>query len=113
MKRGMIASNRASATSELRYNLFRHKFRPELRCAVPEDQPVPSFVTGEQWAFSGTLEDIFSPSLNPNTPGPVVHLNGFHLFQIVSSKEESMMSENPRRGDRRELSEEFELLLED
>ena len=55
MKKHPIAANRADATSELRYNLFRRRWQPDLCCAVPEDRPVPSFVTGERWDFRGYL----------------------------------------------------------
>ena len=84
MNTGQIAADRASAASELRYNLFRHKLQPELRCAVPEDQPVPSFVTSEQWDFWGTLKGI---SRLGSSPGR--RLKCFHLFQVIEFNRES------------------------
>ena len=84
MKSHPIAANRANEAIELRYNLFRHKWRPGLCCAVPESDPVPSFVTGEQWDFGGTWEGAISPpGLNPTTAEPGMRFNGFHLFQSV------------------------------
>ena len=84
MKSHPIAANRANEAIELRYNLFRHKWRPGLCCAVPESDPVPSFVTGEQWDFEGTWEGPISlPGLNPTTAEPGMRFNGFHLFQSV------------------------------
>ena len=54
MTRHPIMVKRASVAIELGYNLFRHKWHPDLCCAVPEHHPVPSFVTGEQWDYGGT-----------------------------------------------------------
>ena len=39
------------------YNLFRRKGHAELVCAVPEDRPVPAFITGSLWQFGGKLEN--------------------------------------------------------
>ena len=36
------------------YNLFAHKAKPDLYCAVPEDRPVPHSVDG-RWRFAGRL----------------------------------------------------------
>ena len=61
MTRRPITVHRASVAIELRYNLFRHKWHPDLCCAVPEHHPVPSFVTGERWDFGGTCEGVIPP----------------------------------------------------
>ena len=106
MNTGQIAANRASATSELRYNLFRHKSQPELRCAVPEDQPVPGFVTSEQWDFWGTLEGISRLGLSPGT-----RHKGFHLFQVIEFNESLIMSEYSRLTESSESSRDGELDL--
>ena len=106
MNTGQIAADRASAASELRYNLFRHKLQPELRCAVPEDQPVPSFVTSEQWDFWGTLEGISRLGLSS---GP--RLKGFHLFQVIEFNENLIMSEYSRLTESSESSRDGELDL--
>ena len=39
------------------YNLFRRKGRLSLYCAVPEDAPVPSFMTESMWEFGGEVEE--------------------------------------------------------
>ena len=31
------------------YNLFRQRLGPDLFCAVPEDQPVPTFIEATNW----------------------------------------------------------------
>ena len=39
------------------FNLFRHKLKPDLVCAVPEDYPVPGFIDGtwRLWAWCRTV----------------------------------------------------------
>ena len=39
------------------FNLFRHKLKPDLVCAVPEDYPVPGFIDGTTWAFAGKISE--------------------------------------------------------
>jgi hypothetical protein len=38
------------------YNLFRRKDAADLFCAVPEDVPVPDFVTPEAWEYACSLD---------------------------------------------------------
>jgi hypothetical protein len=38
------------------YNLFAHRVKTDLYCAVPEDCPVPPSVDG-RWRFAGRLAD--------------------------------------------------------
>nr|WP_084731864.1 hypothetical protein [Microvirga vignae] len=75
-------------TQDCVYNLFRNKQRPELRCAVPEDRPVPHFLGPEQWAFERALR--------PSDPLPLgfhrraayagVRFNGYYLFQLTDTR---------------------------
>ena len=66
-----------------------------MRCLSTD--PVPSFVTGEQWDFGGTWEGAISPpGLNPTAAEPGMCFNGFHLFQSVPGPHESLtMSDYP------------------
>jgi PAS fold len=96
--RRQIAANRASTTFELRYNLFRRKGQLDLCCAVPEDRPVPSFVTGERWDFAGTWDGVVpAPGLNRRAAEFGVRLNGFHLFQLAGPLGSRGRSEDPVR----------------
>ena len=67
------------------YNLFRRKGRLELVCAVPEDQPVPVFITGVLWEFGGKLENADRDpfAFNHAAAHASVRVNGFYLFQIT------------------------------
>ena len=38
------------------YNLFRRQNEEDLYCAVPEDVPVPRFVTDERWEWAQSLD---------------------------------------------------------
>ena len=38
------------------YNLFRRQHEEDLYCAVPEDVPVPPFVTDERWEWAQSLD---------------------------------------------------------
>jgi hypothetical protein len=99
MKSHLIAANRANEAIELRYNLFRNKWHPDLCCAVPESDPVPSFITGEQWDFGGAWEGAMSPpGLNPTTAEPGMRFNGIHLFQSVGPRGRLTMSDYPAAG---------------
>ena len=108
--------NRASTTIELRYNLFRHKWQPDLCCAVPEHHPVPSFVTGEQWDFGGTWEGpIPPPGLKPTAAEPGLCVDGFHLFPVPGPHERLTTSQHLRQVDcgTSLRGEGFELRLDD
>ena len=85
MNRRPIAATRTSTTFALPYNLFRHKWQPDLCCAVPEDQPVPSFITGESWDFGGTWWGVRPLPGTPAVAELGVCLNGFHLFPPLHS----------------------------
>ena len=69
------------------YNLFRRADRDELICAVPEDRPVPSFITGPPWDFVGRVNEsaIGSLSFNHEAAEASVQWNGFYLFQLVNA----------------------------
>jgi hypothetical protein len=83
MNRRPITVTRASTAFALRYNLFRPKGQPDLCYAVPEDQPVPSFITGESWDFGGTWGGVLPLRGTPAVAEPRVCRNGLHLMQIA------------------------------
>ena len=71
------------------YNLFRRADRVELVCAVPEDRPVPDFVQGPAWQFSGRVEGatIGSSSFNREAAEASVRYNGFYFFQLINASD--------------------------
>ncbi len=69
------------------YNLFCRADRDELVCAVPEDRPVPSFITGPTWDFVGRVKEnvIGSLSFNHEAAEASAQWNGFYLFQLINA----------------------------
>ena len=116
MKSHPIAAHRANEAIDLRYNLFRHKWRPGLCCAVPESDPVPSFVTGEQWDFGGTWEGaISSPGLKPTAAEPGCASTAFICSKDLGLARDWRCPNIQRQADRGESlrGEGFELRLDD
>src|SRR5689334_11214814 len=73
---------RSMEVIEWRYNLFRHKWQPNLCCVVPEYYPVPGYIKGDQWEYAGAREHAaLPPDLNLSGVEVGVCLNSFHLFQ--------------------------------
>jgi len=63
------------------YNLFRREDKPDLYCAVPQDQAVPSFLRGDHWAFVGTITKAATlPGFQEEQARSGIRLNGFYLF---------------------------------
>jgi len=64
------------------YNVFQHGRDPAILCAVPNDKPVPAFVSGPAWSFEGSMPvgqdatEGFRPKLATTSES----LNGFYLF---------------------------------
>ena len=68
------------------YNVFRRKHQPALRCAVPLDLPVPSFVSGETWDFGGTVTgEQPPPGFKPEAADQAVRHTGYYLFHAVQA----------------------------
>jgi len=65
------------------FNLFRHKLKPNLVCAVPEDYPVPAFLDASAWAFAGKVGEPTTIPLGFKSKAAEagVRFNGFYLFQ--------------------------------
>ncbi|WP_336492619.1 hypothetical protein [Methylobacterium nigriterrae] len=67
------------------YNVFHRRQQPELRCAVRQDRPIPTFISGETWDCGGTVR--------PTEPTPAgfrleaadaaTRLTGYYLFQTL------------------------------
>ena len=71
------------------YNLFRRPDRAELVCAVPEDRPVPAFISAPSWEFVGRVNEgaIGSLSFNREAAHASVKFNGFYLFQLINASD--------------------------
>jgi hypothetical protein len=70
------------------YNLFRHRDKPHLLCAVPEDHEVPRFIADRAWSFGGKLTEAAAAPVGFDVLAARhgVRLNGFYLFQDFSRR---------------------------
>jgi hypothetical protein len=82
------------------YNLFCNRHLPELRCAVPEDRPIPHFLNPEKWTFERALRpsDPPPPGFHPRAAYAGVRFNGFYLFQLTGTRERTTASPYPASG---------------
>lgn len=67
------------------YNVFRRKRQPAPRCAVPQDQPVPVFLHGEDWESGGTIKgNLPTPAgFRPQAASDAVRMTGFYRFHAL------------------------------
>jgi len=92
VREGIVKSNlqlaARSEASDCAYNLFINKQRPEILCAVPEDRPIPSFISSEQWTYAGPLrpQDARLAGFNDKAAAAGIRFNGFHLFQVTTAQ---------------------------
>ena len=70
------------------YNLFRHRDKPHLLCAVPEDCEVPRFIAERAWRFGGKVTEAAAAPIGFDVLAvrQGVRLNGFYLFQDFTLK---------------------------
>jgi hypothetical protein len=70
------------------YNVFRRKQQSALRCAVPQDQPVPTFLHGGDWEFGGTIKchEPTPAGFRPEAASDAVRLNGFYLYHALRAQ---------------------------
>jgi len=64
----------------LTFNLFQHKDEPGLYCAVPEDRPVPAFLTGDEWGYADTMDAKALSGFDATVASASAKASGFYLF---------------------------------
>src|SRR3954447_17075630 len=71
------------------YNLFRHRDKPHLLCAVPEDCEVPGFIAERAWSFDRKVTEPVAVPIGFDVLAARhgVRLNGFYLFQSFGTHE--------------------------
>jgi hypothetical protein len=69
------------------YNLFRHREKQHVICAVPEGLTVPNFIAEKTWEFVRKLAEPAAVPIgfNPRAATEGVRVNGFYLFQNFSA----------------------------
>jgi PAS domain-containing protein len=93
VREGIVKSDRQLAAagpeaSDCAYNLFINQQRPEILCAVPEDRPIPGFISSEQWLYVGPLrpQDGRPSGFNDRAATVGVRFSGFYLFQVTAAQ---------------------------
>ena len=66
----------------LTYNLFRNKDVADLYCAVPQDQPVPTFLTEDKWNYDRALDVRTLSGFDATAASASAKINGFYLFHV-------------------------------
>ena len=69
------------------YNVFRRKRQPALRCAVRQDQPVPTFIRSDTWEFSGTIgcTQETAAGFRACAASEAMRLTGYYLFHALQA----------------------------
>ena len=68
---------------DARLQPVRHRDKPHLLCAVPEDGEVPRFMAERAWSFGGKVTEAAAAPVGFDVLAARhgVRLNGFYLFQ--------------------------------
>ena len=82
------------------YNLFRHRDKQHLLCAVPEDCEVPRLIAERAWSFDRKLAEVTAAPVGFDVLAARhgVGLNGFYLFQDFSGRRTAGCGRNDLRG---------------
>ena len=72
------------------YNLFRHRDKPHLLCAVPEDGEVPRFIAKRAWRFDRKVTEAAAAPFGFDVLAARhgVQLNGFYPSRISAGAEQ-------------------------
>jgi len=66
------------------YNLFRRKDETNLYCAVPQDVPVPEFVTADEWECARPPDVETLAGFDASAAQVSAAADGFYLFHSAS-----------------------------
>lgn len=72
----------------LAYNVFARRQQPALRCAIPQGNPVPPFIQGKAWEFSGTVKPLeWTPAgFQPECAHDAIRVMGYYLFYSITPR---------------------------
>ena len=80
------------------YNLFRRQNEEDLYCAVPEDVPVPPFVTDERWEWAQSLDVSQLSGFDAKAAEISANRNGFYLFHSTDTQGGSGKADHAGEG---------------
>ncbi|MBV8766872.1 MAG: hypothetical protein JOZ66_18350 [Hyphomicrobiales bacterium] len=64
------------------YNLFRRASQPQICCAVPQTEPLPSFLSGRAWVYGGVADEtaLASAGIRHDIPDWASNHYAFYVF---------------------------------
>jgi hypothetical protein len=70
------------------FNTFCRRDEPDIRCAVPEERPVPSFLEGPVWEFTGKIDGaaLAAAGFGEGVVAEAIQAQGYYIFQRVRSR---------------------------
>ena len=70
------------------FNIFCRRDEPDLRCAVPEERPVPEFLQGPIWEFTGKIDGsaLAVLAFGTSAVADAILIHGYYIFQHVAHR---------------------------
>jgi hypothetical protein len=67
------------------FNIFCRRDEPDIRCAVPEERPVPPFLEAPVWEFVGRMDraELASAGFGEGEIAEAIQAQGYYIFQRV------------------------------
>jgi hypothetical protein len=71
------------------FNTFCRRDEPDIRCAVPEERPVPTFLEGPVWEFTGKIDGaaLAAAGFGEGVVAEAVRAQGYYIYQRITSRE--------------------------
>ena len=67
------------------FNIFSRRDEPDIRCAVPEERPVPVFLEGPVWEFIAKIDgaSLAAAGFGSGAIAEAIQAQGYYIFQHV------------------------------
>ena len=71
------------------FNIFCRRDEQDIRCAVPEERPVPAFLEGPIWQFSGKIDAaaLGAAVFGERVIADAVRAQGYYIFQRIGFRD--------------------------
>ncbi|WP_210485012.1 hypothetical protein [Microvirga antarctica] len=65
------------------FNVFCRRDAPDIRCAVPEERPVPVFLEAPVWEFTGRIDGkrLAEGGFGDVAVAEAIRAQGYYIFQ--------------------------------
>jgi hypothetical protein len=70
------------------FNTFCRRDEPDIRCAVPEERPVPTFLEGPVWEFVGKIDcaTLAAAGFGESVVAEAVRSQGYYIYQRIGCR---------------------------